>query len=112
MRLNHILTYKIFINFHSFLKNMEIKIINESKQTLEFELKGEDHSFCNLLKDFLNKVEGVTAASYRIDHPLVGVPRIFVETNTKTTPRKALEKAIALIQKENDTFKKELAKVK
>ena len=87
---------------------MEFIVIEESKTKLVFELKGETHTFCNLLKEELLGAKGVTLASYRIDHPLAGVPRFVVETKG-TEPRKALKEVLASIKKKAEAFKKEVA---
>jgi len=87
---------------------MEFTVIEESKTRLVFELKGETHTFCNLLKDELLNTKGVVTASYRVDHPLIGVPRFLVETKA-VEPRKALKDALASIKKKAEAFRKEVA---
>ena len=87
---------------------MEFTVIEESKTRLVFELKGETHTFCNLLKDELLNTKGVVTASYRVDHPLTGVPRFLVETKA-VEPRKALKDALASIKKKAEAFRKEVA---
>ena len=89
---------------------MEINILEESKKRMVFELKGEDHTFCNMLKESLWSVKGVDVASYRIEHPLVGVPKFLIETKG-IEPRDALKKALAGIKKQATEFKKEVAKL-
>jgi len=87
---------------------MEFIVLEESKTKLVFELKGETHTFCNLVKEELLTTKGVTTASYRVDHPLIGVPRFLVETKG-AEPRKALKEALASIKKKAEAFKKEVA---
>ena len=87
---------------------MELTIIEETKTKIVFELKGESHTFCNLLKDELLNTKGVALASYRIDHPLIGVPHFLVETKG-VEPRKALKDALASIKKKAEVFKKEIS---
>ena len=87
---------------------MEFIVLEESKTKLVFELKGETHIFCNLVKEELLTTKGVTTASYRVDHPLIGVPRFLVETKG-AEPRKALKEALASIKKKAEAFKKEVA---
>ncbi len=87
---------------------MEFTVIEETKTKLVFDLKGETHTFCNLLKDELLNAKGVVTASYRVDHPLTGVPRFLVETKC-VEPRKALKEALASIKKKAESFKKEVA---
>ena len=89
---------------------MEFKILEESKNKLVFQLIGETHTFCNLLKDALQNVKGVEIDTYRIDHPLVGVPQFLVETKS-IEPKKALQSALKSIKKNAEEFKKEAAKL-
>lgn len=89
---------------------MEFAVIEESKTKLVFELKGETHTFCNLLKEELLATKGVVTASYRIDHPLTGIPRFMLETKG-AEPRKALREALTNIKKKAEAFKKEIAEL-
>ncbi|MBU0459252.1 MAG: DNA-directed RNA polymerase subunit L [Nanoarchaeota archaeon] len=89
---------------------MEFKVIEESKTKLVFELPGETHTFCNVLKDELRNVKGVEIATYRIDHPLVGVPQFLIETKG-IEPRKALSSALKALKKKAEEFKKEAKKL-
>jgi DNA-directed RNA polymerase subunit L len=90
---------------------MEIKVIEESPKKLIFEVKGVGHSFCNALKDELNNDKHVEAAAYRVDHPLVGIPRLIVETDGES-PRDVLASAAKRLMKLNEKaaelFKSEL----
>jgi len=89
---------------------MEFKVLEESKTKLVFELKGETHSFCNLLKNELQHVKGVEIATYRIDHPLVGLPKFIVETKG-ADPRKVLKEALSSVKKKATEFQKEVGKL-
>lgn len=89
---------------------MEFKIIEESKNKLIFQLKGETHTFCNLLKEELQKVKGVSIATYKIDHPLIGVPEFYLETKG-VDPKKALKEALKSMKKDAQDFKKEAGKL-
>ncbi len=89
---------------------MEFNVIEETKNRLVFQLKGETHTFCNALKHELQQVKGVTAATYRIDHPLVGVPQFLLETKG-IEPRKALKEASKALKKKAEEFKKEVGKL-
>ena len=88
---------------------MEFKVLEETKTKLVFELKGETHSFCNALKQELLDVKGVTLATYRIDHPLVGVPKFHLETKG-LEPRKAIKEALKNLKKKVEDFEKEVKK--
>ena len=86
---------------------MEFKVLEESKNKLVFQLIGETHTFCNLLKDELQKIKEVSIATYRIDHPLVGQPQVLIETKGME-PRKALQEALKTMKKKAAEFKKEV----
>ncbi len=86
---------------------MNLKILEESKKRMLFEIEGEDHTFCNALKRELNETQGVSVATYTIDHPLLGVPRFLVET-TSVAPQEALKTAAESLKKQWKEFKKEV----
>lgn len=81
-------------------------MIEESKAKLVFELTGETHTFCNLLKEELHRVKGVEIATYQIDHPLIGVPRFLIETKG-IKPKEAIKEALKAIHKKAEEFQKE-----
>lgn len=83
---------------------MKIKILNEEKKRMEFEIEGESHTLCNMLRSELLNDENVKIAVYRISHPLLKVPRFLIETNGSETPREALVKAAKRIIKTNEKF--------
>lgn len=85
---------------------MEINIIEEDKKKMIFELKGENHTLSNLLEKELWKDEDVKAAGYNVEHPLIGNPKMVVETNGKKTAREAVEDAIKRLKKQNADFQK------
>jgi DNA-directed RNA polymerase subunit L len=89
---------------------MEISIIEEDKKKLIFEIKAETHTLTNALEKELWKDEDVKAAGYNIAHPLIGNPRIIVETTSKKTPREAVEDAIKRLRKHNTDFQKSFKK--
>jgi len=89
---------------------MEFNVLEESKTKMVFELKGESHTLCNALKQELQQVKGVQIATYRIDHPLVGVPRFSLETKG-IEPRKAIKEALANLKKKAKEFSKEVGKL-
>ncbi len=84
---------------------MKVKVIEEKKNRLTIEIKGEGHAFCNALKKELWNDSHVKVAAYKIEHPLVGVPKLMVETDGKEAPKKALTEAAKRLGKVSDTFK-------
>jgi DNA-directed RNA polymerase subunit L len=84
---------------------MEINILEEKKNKLVFEIKGENHTMSNLLTKELWKDSKVKVTGYNIAHPLVGVPKITVETDGED-PREVVLKAIRNIKKDCESFSK------
>ena len=100
-----------FINkSSSFIIKMEFKVLEESKNKLVFELKGETHTFCNLLKTELRGLKGVTLVTYRIDHPLIGIPQFLLETRG-IEPKKVLKEALSSLKKKAKKFEEEVGKL-
>jgi len=60
---------------------MEIKIVDVGENYIKIILKGEDHTFLNLLQHYLVQNDSVVIAKYHIPHPLVGEPELYVRTN-------------------------------
>ena len=89
---------------------MEINVIEEKKNRLSFELKGQGNTFCNILKDELWNDKHVTVATYTIKHPLLGIPFMIVETDGHKSPKQALESAAERVADKADKLKKEAKK--
>ena len=89
---------------------MEFSVIEETPKRFVFEVKGQDHTLCNLLKSKLWSSKHVKVATYNIAHPLVGVPRMVVETDGEAKPRKAVSDAAEAAKKDVAEFKQELKK--
>lgn len=89
---------------------MEFKVLEETKNKLVFELAGETHTFCNALKHELQQIKGVETATYRVEHPLIGIPKFHIETKN-LEPRKALKEALVNLKKKTKDFQKELGKI-
>lgn len=81
-----------------------MKIVSKDKNTLELETEGIDHSLLQLLSDRLNEDKGVEFVSYKVEHPLVGNPKLIIRTKSGT-PEKHLLKALAEVKKEVEDFK-------
>ncbi len=88
---------------------MEINILEERKDFIKFEVIGEEHTLCNALKNELWKDKDVEYATYRVAHPLKGVPTMMVKAKD---PRASLIKAAGNLKKKNKKFLEELKKLK
>lgn len=86
---------------------MEIKILEDKKNKLIFEIKGEDHTISNMLRKELWTDSHVKAAAYDIEHPLVGVPTFVLQTDGED-PRKVLKAASKRVQKQLAKLKDEI----
>ncbi len=82
---------------------MEIKIIEDKKDRITFELHGEGHTLCNALKNELITDKNVEFATYNIAHPLIGIPEMIVKTKSGS-PRDALKSAVDRLKKRNKDF--------
>ncbi len=91
---------------------MELNILEDSPKRLVAEIKGSGHTLCNVLKAELWNNKHVKVATYSISHPLVGVPKIIVETDGEVKPKKALADAAAKLAEEAGKLKKEFKKIK
>lgn len=89
---------------------MEFAVLEETKTKLVFTLKGDTHTFCNILKKELQELKGVTTVTYRVNHPLIGIPQFLLETKG-LEPRKALKEVLASLHKKAEEFKKEVTKL-
>ena len=89
---------------------MKINVIEDQKNKLVFEIEGVSHGFCNILKEKLLEDSHVKTATYRVEHPLVNVPQILVETDGSASPRNAILSAVKKLKTVADSTKKELSK--
>ena len=89
---------------------MEIKKIQDEKNKLVIEIKGVSHGFCNMLKEKLLEDSHVKIATYRVEHPLVNVPKLLVETDGNETPQKAILNAVGKLKTFTDKIRKDFAK--
>jgi DNA-directed RNA polymerase subunit L len=89
---------------------MKLKILEDKKKKMVLEIKGETHTFCNALKKELWNDKHVKAAGYTISHPVIGIPKIVVETDGVEKPKKALIEAAKRLDKIASKFKSEFIK--
>ncbi len=82
---------------------MEIKITELDDNFARIKIKGEDHTFLNLLQHFLLEVDGVVMTKYDIPHPLIEEAELVVRTE-KVSPIEAIKKANEMIIKECETL--------
>ncbi|MBU7013811.1 MAG: DNA-directed RNA polymerase subunit L [Theionarchaea archaeon] len=86
--------------------SVELEILTHEKTRLEAALKGEDHTFANLLRQTLKEDTHVVSAAYKVGHPLLDKERpvLFLETDGKESPKEALTKAARKIKEQINEF--------
>lgn len=67
---------------------MDIKVLRDSETELELEIVGEDHTFCGALRRALSSHKSVIKATYKMEHPLLGSPKIYLKTKKVKVPLK------------------------
>lgn len=83
---------------------MDVKILTNDKNVLEMELKGADQSLAQLLAEKLSGDKDVEFASFKVEHPLVGEPKLYVRMK-KGEPGKLVLEKLDEIKKEITEFK-------
>lgn len=84
---------------------MKLKVLEEKKNRMVLEIEGETHTFCNALKTELLNDKHVKIASYGLQHPYVGAPRLIIETDG-AEPKKVLAEAAKRLSKTAEELKK------
>ncbi len=84
---------------------MQLEVLSAKKNELEFVLKGERHTFPNLLREALLHDSNVTFAAYTLRHPFDEDSVFIVRTRGKTA-KKALGDALKKIDASLNEFKK------
>ncbi len=84
---------------------MEVKIVEDKKTRLVFDIDGESNTITGALRTEMWNDSHVKAVGYNHDHPLIETARFVVETDTSEEPRKAFSGAIKRLQKEIEKLK-------
>lgn len=71
---------------------MEVRILVNEKNTLELELCGMDSSLAQLLAEKLSAEKDVAFAACKVEHPLIGSPKLVVKTKKTDAAKLVLEK--------------------
>ena len=87
---------------------MEINILRESKDEIEFEI--QSLTIAEILRVYLNKDSAVTFVAWKRSHP-TSKPVLLVKTKGKTV-KKAINDAISSVEKELDKLEADFKKAK
>lgn len=90
---------------------MEVNILEEKKNRIVFEVKGETHTLCRALQKELWQDEHVKAAGYNIAHPLINIPKFILETDG-AEPRKTISAAVKRLEKSASKFEEQAKTLK
>lgn len=81
---------------------MNLEIINNEKDKLEFYIEGERHTLPNILKEKLNKNSDTEFVAYKLDHPIDTRARFVLKAKK---PKQVLKKGIDDLEKDIKNFK-------
>ncbi|MCS3923538.1 DNA-directed RNA polymerase subunit L [Methanosalsum natronophilum] len=82
---------------------MELKIIDKTNDELSLEIKGEDHTFLNMLKFILLEDDRVNIATYDIKHVSISDPVLYMKTEGYD-PIEVIRDALSNMSQECDEF--------
>ncbi len=90
---------------------MEMKVLEDKKARMMFQIVGENHLLANVLKDELQHDDHVKVVGYHVEHPLIGKPRFILETDGADT-WKTVSAAVKRLSKTADKLKDEFKEIK
>jgi len=88
---------------------MDVEILVEKSEHIEFIMKNTRHTLPNLLRETLLSDPKVEFVSYALNHPLGKDAKFILKTKGKTA-KKALTEAFSSIEEELSEFKKNVKK--
>jgi len=88
---------------------MELKLITQNKTKLKIGIKGETHTFCNVLRRELFNDDKVAVAGYNLEHSLDSFPVFIVETDSGS-PKASLLKAAERLKKKTKDLREQIKK--
>jgi len=90
---------------------MELVFLEDSKNKVKVEIKGETSTIANPLVKELWKDKHVKNVGYQVKHAFESNPILFVETDGES-PKAAIKKAIERLDKTLDEFGKKIKALK
>lgn len=82
---------------------MEMRIVEKSENAIEVEISGESETLLNLLKQKLLSDDKVVSATYLLGHPMLDVPRLYLEVSDRK-PEQHLRNAAKELRASFDEF--------
>ena len=90
---------------------MKLNFIVKEKNTLEAEVEGFDTSLLNGLVEKLSGMKNVEFVAYKVDHPLVGTPKLIIKTKGSTDAASVAIKALEELEAEAQEFRKKFSEM-
>lgn len=88
---------------------MELKVLKKTEDELQLEVIGEGHTFMNALRSELWNDKDVAVAAYRVEHPVISNPVLFLKTKKKD-PYDVLVSTSERLSEKFDSLKKLMEK--
>ncbi len=88
---------------------MELKFITKEKNIIEVEISGVDTSLLSALVEKLTNEKNVEMAAYKVEHPLVGSPKMMVKTRGAADAASLVAKALDELESETEEFRKKFS---
>jgi DNA-directed RNA polymerase subunit L len=89
---------------------MAVHVLRKEKDVIELELEDIDQSLAQILAEKLNEDKDVEFAAFKVEHPLIGKPRIYLKTR-KGDPAKLIESKLEMIRKEVQEFRQKFLEI-
>lgn len=83
---------------------MEIKVLEQEKNRLKFELASRTHTLANAVAKELWNDKDIEVAGYTLEHPLVKNSAVMIVETSGSDPKKAVLNAISRLKKTNKEF--------
>ena len=83
---------------------MQLTILSQTPNEMEIEVRGENETLLNPIKQALLADKDIDFAEYIIEHPSLAVPKIFIRTKGKVKPEVVLKRTIKALVAEFDEF--------
>ncbi|HLC59447.1 MAG TPA: DNA-directed RNA polymerase subunit L [archaeon] len=84
---------------------MELEVVKKEKNSITIQIKGENDTLVNLLREELWNDKNISEAAVLKDHPFTHNPKILVNVNSGD-PVDALQKAVDRIKDNVEKFRK------
>jgi len=86
---------------------MDLEVIEQTENKLVIEIKGEDHTLLNLLREAAWRA-GADQAAYMREHPYLTEPKLIIRGKN---PKRILQKAIQLVIDDLKEAKQEFSRI-